>query len=112
MSKEEKAIVKAKKIQCVLGIFFLIPPILGVIAFILCLFDSSADFAEMYDLSEAQTARYGYDQGGGGGMSAAPIYLGMMAMVGAYLIKDSLQYFFIEEEKPEESKVEEPQIEE
>lgn len=53
MSKEEKAIVKAKKIQCVLGIFFLIPPILGVIAFILCLFDSSADFAEMYDLSEA-----------------------------------------------------------
>jgi hypothetical protein len=28
-------------------------------------------------------------------MSAAPIYLALMAMVGAYLIKDSVKYFFM-----------------
>lgn len=110
MSKEEKALIKAKKIQCILGIFFLIPPILGVIAFVLNLLGSDGDFAKMRNLSFHWVCDYSSD--GGGGMSAAPIYLGMMAMVGAYLIKDSLQYFFIEEEKPEESKVEEPQIEE
>lgn len=57
----------------------------------------------MRDLSGAWTAEYS----DGGGMSAAPIYLGMMAMVGAYLIKDSLHYFFIKEEKSEESPKEE-----
>lgn len=57
----------------------------------------------MYKLSSRWTARVE----NGGGMSAAPIYLGMMAMVGAYLIKDSLYYFFIEEDKPIESKSEE-----
>lgn len=96
MNKELKALAKAKKIQCVLGIFFLIPPILGVFAFVFCLFDSDGKFARMYNLSANWTCD------SGGGMSAAPIYLGMMAMVGAYLIKDSLKYFFVEEEKPEE----------
>lgn len=35
---------------------------------------------------------------GGGGMSAAPIYLGLMAMVGAYFIKNSARYIFINED--------------
>ena len=39
MSSQEKAIAKEKKLEFWLGIFFLIPPILGVIAFVLCLFD-------------------------------------------------------------------------
>ena len=37
MTKEEKALAKAKKIQCAIGLFFLIPPILGVLAFVFCL---------------------------------------------------------------------------
>lgn len=76
------------------------PPILGVIAFVLCLFDISLfdnheKFAKMSGLSSSWTCDF--DGDGGGGMSAAPIYLGMMAIVGAYLIKDSIKYFFIKE---------------
>lgn len=38
------------------------------------------------------------DWNGGGGMSAAPIYLGLMAIVGAYLIKNSARYIFTSED--------------
>ena len=96
MSKEEKAIVKGKKIECCLGFFFLIPPFLGVLAFVMCLFDNDGAFARMRDLSDNWTMGY---TDGGGGMSAAPIYLGLMALVGAYLIKDSVKYFFMGEEE-------------
>ena len=89
----EESKIKAKKIECILGIFFLIPPILGVIAFVLCLFDCDWDFAEMCNLSDEWTCDYGGD--GGGGMSAAPIYLGLMALAGVWLVKDSIQYLFM-----------------
>lgn len=99
----KKAIIKAKKIECWIGILFLIPPILGVLAFVSQLFDADMDFSTMRDLSSSWTAKYGYDQGGGGGMSAAPIYLGLMALAGVWLIKDSLQYLFIESKHSEKS---------
>lgn len=97
---EERALLYAKRTQCCLGIFFLIPPILGVIAFVLCLFDNDGGFAKLSNLSGNWTCDWGYDPqgGGGGGMSAAPIYLGIMAFVGAYLIKDSLKYLFLKDE--------------
>lgn len=99
----ENTIIKAKKIECWIGIFFLIPPLLGVLAFVLQIFDAGTDFSQMSNLSSSWTTKYGYDQGGGGGMSAAPIYLGLMALAGVWLIKDSLQYMFIKssEEKTE-----------
>ena len=106
MTKEEKALAKAKKIQCAIGLFFLIPPILGVLAFVFNLLGSDGDFARLRNLSANWTCDYGGN--GGGGMSAAPIYLGLMAMTGAYLIKDSLKYFFMGEEQP---KKEEPKVE-
>lgn len=92
MNKKEKALIMAKKIQCWIGFGFLIPPILGVIAFVLCLFDYDNEFASMRNLSGNWTTNY---SSGGGGMSAAPIYLAMMSFTGAYLIKDSLRYLFI-----------------
>ena len=97
MTKEEKAIKKGKKIECSLDFFFLIPPVLGVLAFVMCLFDNDGAFARMRDLSANWTCDYSGE--GGGGMSAAPIYLGFMALVGAYLIKDSIKYFFMGEEE-------------
>lgn len=98
MSNQEKAIAKEKRLEFWLGIFFLIPPILGVIAFVLCLFDIDSHFSELSNLSSDWTTNYGYDNGGGGGMSAAPIYLGLMAIVGVYLIKNSARYIFISED--------------
>ena len=88
----EEAKIKGKKIECLIGILFLIPPILGVIAFVLCLFDCNWHFAKMSNLSNSWTCDY-YD--GGGGMSAAPIYLGLMALAGVWLVKDSIEYLFI-----------------
>ena len=88
MKAEEKALIKAKKVECFIGFFFLIPSILGVIAFVFCLFDSDGEFAKMRNLSSEWTD-------GGDGMSAAPIYLALMALAGAYLIKDSLKFLFM-----------------
>ena len=99
MNNEEKALIKAKKIECWIGIFFLIPPFLGVIAFVFNLLGSDGDFVRMSNLSSSWTNDYAYNAGGG--MSAAPIYLAIMAMVGAYLIKDGLKFFFIKEDKQE-----------
>lgn len=96
MNNEEKALIKAKKIESIIGFFFLIPPILGVIAFVLCLFHSGGDFALMKYLSPRWTYSFADN---GGGMSAAHIYLALMAMAGAYLIKDSLKYLFIKIEE-------------
>ena len=78
MNNQEKAIAKEKKLEFWLGIFFLIPPILGVIAFVLCLFDFDSHFAKLSDLSGSWTNDF--SSNGGGGMSAAPIYLGLMAL--------------------------------
>jgi len=100
MKNEEKALVKAKRIECVIGFIFLIPVILGIIAFILCLFDNNSNFATMRRLSASWTNDFSSQ--GGGGMSAAPIFLGMLAMTGAYLIKDSLKYLFVEKDKQED----------
>lgn len=91
----DHTIIKAKKIECAIGIFLLIPPILGVIAFVLQIFEADTDFSMMRELSSAWTAKY--DQGGG--MSAAPIYLGLMALAGVYLIKDSIHYLFVKSDK-------------
>ena len=87
----DTTIVKAKRIECFIGLFLLLPPILGVIAFVLQIFEADTDFSMMRELSSAWTAKY--DQGGG--MSAAPIYLGVLALAGVYLIKDSIHYLFV-----------------
>lgn len=91
----EKYIIKEKKIECIIGMFLLIPPILGVLAFVLCLLGNNSDFATLRDLTANWTNDYGGD--GGGGMSAAPIYLGLMALAGVWLIKDSLHFLFYKE---------------
>ena len=106
MTNEEKALIKGKKIEAIIALFLLIPPILGVISFVLCLFDNDGAFAKMSNLSSDWTGSYGYsDEGGGGGFtSAAPIYLGLMAIAGVLLLKDSFRYLFLksddEEKKP------------
>lgn len=107
---EDRKIIIEKKIECIIGILFLIPPIIGVIAFVISIIDPYIDFAQLEFLSEQWTARYGYDQGGGGGMSAAPIYFALMALVGAFLTKDKFRYFIKdkkEEEKPIQEKINE-----
>lgn len=75
--------------QQIVGIVLLIPPIISVLFFFLANVGVDWRFVQMTNLSGQWTARYGFYEGGGGGMSAAPIYLGLMALAGAYLIKEN-----------------------
>ena len=90
----DKATIIGKRIECIIGIILLVPVFLGVIAFVSNLFGSDGDFASMSDLSYKWTCDWS-GESGCGGMSAAPIYLALMAIAGAYLIKDSFKYFFM-----------------
>lgn len=99
MEKDESVILE-KKIECVLGIVFVIPPILGVVAFLMNLFDIEIfkHFSSLSNLSFNWSGGYDVSDGGGGGaMSATPLYLGLMAIAGAYLIKNNIRYFFLKE---------------
>lgn len=51
----DKAVIKAKKVECIVGLFFLLPPVLGVFAFVLQLFDAGTDFSMLRDLSSNWT---------------------------------------------------------
>lgn len=43
---------------------------------------------QMEQFGSHWVGEYGYDKGGGGFTSSLPIYIGLMALAGAYLIKD------------------------
>lgn len=102
----DKATIIGKRIECIIGIILLIPVFLGVLAFVICLFKGSNDFSTMDNLSRTWSYALNYfhnsrEWGGNdmiaaaGAMSSAPIYLGLMALAGVWLIKDSFKYFFM-----------------
>lgn len=106
----EKAEIWGKRIECLIGLFILVPPILSVVAFTICIFSHNyaGDFATMKYLSSEwsafievpteETFEMNFTNGVKGSaasMSAAPFYLGIMAIAGVWLIKDSLKYFFM-----------------
>lgn len=88
METQENQSKKKANLERIVGIIFIIPPILGVIFFILNVFISYVgDLPELDNLSSNWTGNYSRE--GGGFMSAAPIYMGLMAIAGAMLLKDS-----------------------
>lgn len=99
----DKAVIKAKKIECIIGLILLLPSIIGVFAFVYQSFytNGHVHLPSLENLSPHWTYFYNYDidvyhskyEANGGGMSAAPIYLGLMAIAGVYLIKDSFYVF-------------------
>lgn len=104
--RQKNGIIRGKRTQFLIGLFFLIPGVLGIVAFILCLFGINTDFATLSDLSSEWTALYGFSKeggGGGGGMSAAPIFIALISFVGAYLIKDSIEYMWLTDKDMENS---------
>lgn len=86
----QKLSKQGMRLERYFGIILLIPPTIGVILFLLNLISNDAgDIPEMRNLSIYWTGNYGYasESGGGGYTSAAPIYLGLMAIAGAILLK-------------------------
>ena len=70
-------------IQLIVGIIFLIPPILGTIFFTLAVFGASGDAISLSELSSNWT-------GDSNAMSAAPIYLGLMAIAGTLIVHSAI----------------------
>ncbi len=77
-------------IQVCIGIIFLIPPILGAIFFTLNLFGMNGDIVCLYKLSYCWT-------GGESATPAAPIYLGLMALAGSFLLHSAVKNFIYAE---------------
>ena len=59
----DKIVIKAKKVECIIGLFFLLPPVLGVFAFVLQLFNADTDFSMLRDLSSNWTNDYSSEGG-------------------------------------------------
>lgn len=103
----EKSVIIGKRIECIIGFILLLPPLLGVIAFILNIFNEEpGNFASLINLSENWAVKIrcysGLNDNGiatAGATPAAPIYLGLMAIAGVYLVKDSFKYFFTKFDK-------------
>lgn len=95
----EKAVIIGKRIECILGFILLIPVIIGVVAFLICIFSGDSEFYTLDNLTSSWSCyvgSFGYeDRSAAGAMSSTPIYLGLMAIAGVWLIKDSLKYFFM-----------------
>jgi hypothetical protein len=92
MKSSQTKINRSISLETIVGIVLLIPPIIGVFLFLINLLVlDSGKISEMGNLSNQWTGDYGFaGEGGGGGgyTSAAPIYLGLMAIAGAILLKN------------------------
>lgn len=73
--------------QLVIGIIFLIPPILGTFFFTLQVFGINGDVISLKELSVNWT-------GDSNAMSAAPIYLGLMAIAGTMIVHSAIKNFY------------------
>jgi len=74
MAKKGKAIVIEKRIECIIGILLLISPFINVYCYLLDYMSG----AEWTDESH----------------SSVLIFIGLIALAGAYLFKDGFRYFF------------------
>lgn len=91
--------VKNTPLRKKIGFALLLPAIWSVISFsLITVFGDNLndDYGEGFIESRVQmeefganwSGDYGFDDGGGGFSSSLPIYIGLMAIAGAYLIKD------------------------
>ena len=71
-------------VKLIIGIIFLIPPILGAFFFTLNVFDVNWDAVTLRDLHSNWT---------GEAFSAAPIYLGLMALAGVFMVRFAVKDF-------------------
>ena len=78
-------------IQKIIGFILLFPPTLSVFLFTINLFvEDCGAIIQMSNLSANWSGWYDVSGDGGAGFtSATPIYFGLMAIAGAYLIKSS-----------------------
>lgn len=96
----DKAIRKEKIWEAIIGLLFCLPAVIGVICFLvnLCI---KGDTCDLSSLRGQWDWHYGGE--GGGATPPIPLYFGLMAIAGAYMLKNSLRYLFLKKEKTEET---------
>lgn len=92
----DKAIIKEKKVEAIIGLLFILPAVIGVICFVVNLC-TGGDSCKLNSLS-------GVWESYGEAAENTPIYFGLMAIAGAYMLKNSLRYLFLKNDKPEGTK--------
>lgn len=98
----EKSIIKEKKVEAIIGLLFILPAVIGVICFLvnLCTEGGKCDLTSL---------RGQWDSYGEHSSQTLPIYFGLMAIAGVYMLKNSLRYLLYKEEKPKEEKKPDPE---
>lgn len=96
----DKAIIKEKKVEAIIGLLFCLPAVIGVICFIVNLCTKG----DTCDLGSLRGQWDWHDGGEGASASPTPVYFGLMAIAGAYMLKNSLRYLFLKNDKPEGTK--------
>lgn len=74
-----------------IGILFLIPPLIGVFMFMFNLFDAGFELKHFSEAWNCISDASGWEYSSYGATPAIPLYLGLMAIAGAYLIKGNLK---------------------
>ena len=87
----ERETIIAKKIEAIIGIVMLLPTIIGIISFFISLFSGGFDlkYLRVYGCWDWKSTD------GGASASPAPIFLGLLAIASALILKDSLKYLFV-----------------
>lgn len=92
----DKQIIREKQIEAAIGLLFILPSVIGVICFLFQLifgdYTGSLDelrgiWGTIEDSSSWDNSSYGY-----AAASPTPIFMGLMAIVGGYLLKGNLRY--------------------
>ena len=96
----DKAIRKEKIWEAIIGLLFCLPAVIGVICFIVNLCTKG----DTCDLGSLRGQWDWHDGGEGASASPTPVYFGLMAIAGAYMLKNSLRYLFLKNDKPEGTK--------
>jgi hypothetical protein len=75
----------------IIGYILLTPSLISVLMFLAQFFKLTELNINFMDTLWTGTWNWGGESGGGGYTSALPLYFGLMAIAGAYLIKDKKQ---------------------
>ena len=78
-----------KNLQKTIGYILLFPPVLSVLLFTINLFVKEAGEIIRLDNLSANWSGNMMLEGGAGYMSATPLYFGLMALAGAYLLSNA-----------------------
>lgn len=101
----DKLVIKEKKIEAVIGLLFTLPAVIGIICFLLNFLFGEASLEGLDGIWGVTENYSGWDNSSYGyaASSPTPLFMGLLAIVGGYLLKGNLHYLLKEKKKPQET---------